>query len=169
MEARRLLGKRGSSVFSAPIRSLLGARSHSDACRLRDAVEGKRISLQIWFIIPKIAELDDLLRSHPAARTVVREVHPELCFAKMNGGRPLETPKRKPEGRAQRRTLLDSWCAVALRGALAQRRVLGCAEDDVLDAFAALWTAGRIARGEAVAIPTLPAFDACGLPMAIMA
>jgi predicted RNase H-like nuclease len=166
---RELLGRRANSVFAAPIRPLLRASSFAEACRMREAVENKRISLQTWSIIPKIAELDALLRSHPVARATIREVHPELCFAKMNGDCPLAASKRKPEGRDQRIALLDSWCGDAVRRALAQRRVLGCAVDDVLDAFAALWTAERIARGQAVSIPDPPALDACGLPMAITA
>src|SRR4029453_1522890 len=40
--ARRLLGaRRGSSVFPAPIRSVLRARSHAEASQRRQRVEGK--------------------------------------------------------------------------------------------------------------------------------
>ena len=42
------------------------------------------------------------------------------------------------------------------------------AVDDVLDAFAALWTAGRIARGEASTLPISPLRDSQDLPMEIV-
>ena len=74
--------------------------------------------------MPKILEIDRLLREDSARRDVVREVHPELCFAILNGG----------------------W-----------------------DAFVALWTAERIARGRAISIPTCPPLDEYGLRMEMLA
>jgi predicted RNase H-like nuclease len=41
------------------------------------------------------------------------------------------------------------------------------ADDDLYDAFAALWTTERMARGEAVRIPREPPVDAMGLSMEI--
>ncbi|WP_318639559.1 DUF429 domain-containing protein [Stenotrophomonas sp. STM01] len=41
------------------------------------------------------------------------------------------------------------------------------AKDDVLDALVALWSAERVAAGEAVSLPTLPVSDATGLATAI--
>lgn len=43
------------------------------------------------------------------------------------------------------------------------RRV--AADDDLLDAFAALWTAERILRGEARTVPRIPPEDRFGLRM----
>jgi predicted RNase H-like nuclease len=167
--ARALLGSRRSSVFPAPLRPLLAAASYPEASCLRRAIEGKGLSRQSWAIVPKILELDHLLRGSAAARAAVREVHPELSFLKLNRDRPLEASKRRPEGRAQRHALLRAWCGDAIDRALAERRALGCAADDVLDAFAALWTAERIACGVALSFPADPPRDACGLPMAITA
>jgi len=39
--------------------------------------------------------------------------------------------------------------------------------DDLLDAFAVLWTARRIAEGKAVTLPARPPLDSFGLRMAI--
>ena len=167
--ARRALGPRRSSVFPAPLRPLLQAASYAEAARLRERIEGKRISRQTWGILPKIRELDDLLRANPAARAVTREVHPELSFQKLNRDRPLRASKRAPDGRAERLALLRRWCGNAVERALADRRRLGCAPDDVFDAVAALWTAERIARGEAISLPPDPPRDAVGLPMWITA
>jgi hypothetical protein len=46
---------------------------------------------------------------------------------------------------------------------------LEVADDDILDAFAALWTAERIAPGEAVTLPEVPPRDRHGLPMEMVA
>ena len=169
LAARAVLGPRRSSVFPAPLRPLLAAASYAEASSLRRAIEGKGLSRQTWAIVPKIVELDLLLRGNAAARAALREVHPEVSFLKLNRDRPLQASKRKPEGRAERLALLRAWCGDAIDRALAERRALACAADDVLDAFAALWSAERIARGAAISLPPEPPRDACGLPMAITA
>jgi predicted RNase H-like nuclease len=168
--ARELLGpKRGSSVFPAPLRPLLAARSFEEAGRLRERIEGKRLSKQTWLIVAKIAEVDDLLQRSAAARAATREVHPELSFYYLNGGRPLSESKRKSAGRLERLELLRAWCGPAVDRALADHARLTCGPDDVVDAFAALWTAERIAAGDAVTHPENPELDRCGLPMSISA
>ena len=42
------------------------------------------------------------------------------------------------------------------------------ADDDILDAFAALWTATRIFEGRARSLPERPPIDAAGLLMRIL-
>ncbi len=169
VEARRLLEARRSSVFPAAIRPTLTARSHADASRARQRVEGKRVSIQAWAITPKITEVDRFLRSDPTRREAVREVHPELSFFFLNGHRPMSTSKRTPDGHAARLSLLRRWYGDAVPSALARRRELGCKADDIVDAFAVLWTAERIARGEAVSVPPEPPLDGYGLRMEMMA
>ncbi|MFI5314295.1 MAG: DUF429 domain-containing protein [Myxococcota bacterium] len=168
--ARALLGRaRASSVFPAPLRALLEVDSYEEASRLRERLERKRISKQTWMIVPKIAEVDRLLRRSAEARAAVREVHPEVCFYYLNGERSLAAPKRKPAGHDERLALLRGWCGDAADRALADRRRLTCQADDVLDAFAALWSAERIAAGIAVVHPANPELDRQGLPMSISA
>lgn len=169
VEARRLLGVRRSSVFTPPLRPMLAAASRLAASRVRHRLEGKRVSIQAWAIVPKIREVDRLLRGHPARSAVVREAHPELCFCFLNGRRPLRAPKKTAEGQAERVALLRTWCGGAVADALAERRALGCQADDILDALVLLWTAERIQRGEAVTIPARPPRDACGLRMEMVA
>jgi predicted RNase H-like nuclease len=169
LAARAVLGPRRSSVFPAPLRPLLATASYAEASRLRREIEGKGLSRQSWAILPKIVEVDGLLRSNLTARAVTHEVHPELSFLKLNRDRPLAANKRQAEGRAERLALLRAWCGDAVERALADRRALACAADDILDAFAALWTAERIARGVAISLPPDPPRDVVGLPMAISA
>jgi len=168
-EARVRLGARRCCVFTPPIRPMLAARSHAQACAVRHRIEGKRMSIQAWAIVPKIREADALLREHPAYRAIVREAHPELCFAMLNGGAPLLDSKKSEAGHRQRVRLLRRWCGEAITRALADRAALGCAADDVVDAFVTLWTAARIQRGQATTLPAVPPRDAHGLRMEIVA
>lgn len=75
-----------------------------------------------------------------------------------------------------------SWCqAVACAGAIhfaAGLELTGARlgvkkdrweTDDLLDAFAALWTALRIVDGTALEIPTVPERDELGIPMRMFA
>ena len=170
MVARRLLGPgRGSSVFPAPIRPLLDAHSPADACARREAIERKRLSIQAWAILPKIREVDSALRASPELRTRVREVHPEVCFFYLTGGSPMRHAKKTRAGRDERLALLRPVFGSAVDEALTDRRRLGCAADDILDAFVGLWTARRAWQDEAVTLPATPPRDRYGLPMEMMA
>lgn len=168
-EARRLLGVRRSSVFPAPIRPMLVARSHAEASQIRHRLEDKRVSIQTWGILPKIAEVDRFLRASPGRRDVLREAHPEVSFFLLNGRRPMSHPKRTARGQAERLRALGRWSGRAAQDALAERADLGCQSDDIVDAFAALWTAERIHAGTAISIPGTPPRDAHGLRMEMMA
>jgi predicted RNase H-like nuclease len=150
--ARAELGPKRSSVFSAPPRSVLGARSLSEARR-----RGGRLTLQTLNLLPRIEDVDRVMT--PALQARVFEVHPELSFAAMDGGRPVPAPKRTAEGAKQRLALL------ARARVPVPERPTGAALDDVLDACALTWSAGRIARGDARRVPDVVAFDRCGLRM----
>ena len=164
LAARSLLGARASSVFPAPIRPLLATDSHPEASALRRSVEGKGLSIQAWAIVPKIREVDELLRASVEARSVVREVHPELCFMELNDGRPMQHPKRKAAGRVERLSMLGERFGEVVEQALTERSG-AWKPDDMLDAFVALWTAERIVAGTAYTIPDSPGRDQTGLPM----
>lgn len=154
LEARRLLGlPRSSSVFPAPIRPILDAGSYAEASARRHEIEGKRVSVQAWGIVPKIREVDQALRDDPSLSDRVREVHPELCFMHMNRGRPMEHGKKSAKGRDERLRLLRHEFGELIDKALGARPP-GCQADDLLDAFAAMWTSLRIAQGQGVIIPT---------------
>jgi len=140
--ARARLGARRSSVFPAPLRVVLGAVDHREAVARSVAASGKGLSVQAWNLVPKIADAD----RHVAPGAAVAEVHPELSFATLAGA-PLLTRKREAAGRAERCALL-SGPFPDVAGNLG-RRPRGCAPDDVLDAYAVLWTVRRIAAGTA--------------------
>ncbi|HEY3011290.1 MAG TPA: DUF429 domain-containing protein [Gemmatimonadales bacterium] len=165
LQARRLLtSKRSSSVFSAPVRAALEARTYAHACALSAAASGKRLSKQAHAIMWRIQEVDAILRSDPELRTRVREIHPEVCFYAW-AGRPMQHPKRTPEGRAERLDLVNEHFRDAFEIIRRDIPPKQAADDDLLDAFAALWTAQRIVRGTATTVPATPLEDRFGLKM----
>ena len=169
LAARQLLGRpRASSVFPAPIRAVLDARSWEEACAIRNRAEGKRMSKQAWAIVGKIGEVDEELRAHPRLRKRAREVHPEVSFQAWDGA-AMRFRKTSRRGRDERRPLVDRYFGPAAFQMVRDRfRVKDVGHDDILDAFAALWSAERILRGMSRSLPERPPIDPCGLRMEIV-
>jgi predicted RNase H-like nuclease len=169
-QARQLLGcPRCRSVFRAPIRAMLSACTHAEACRIGRSIDGKGLSVQTWGIMPKIREVDQRLRKDDALRNRVREVHPEVCFYHLAGRQPMTSSKKHAAGQKERQALLEGVFGDATGHVLARRRELHSAVDDILDAFAALWTAERIVSKQFFTLPPNPPLDAFGLRMEISA
>ncbi|WP_284179177.1 DUF429 domain-containing protein [Rhabdaerophilum sp. SD176] len=165
---RPLLGARQSSVFSIPARAAVKAEDYRQACDAAFASSNppRKIAKQAFNLFPKIRELDRWLRDprHPGFPVV--ETHPELVFRRLKG-RPLEHPKKTAEGKRERCTLLAA--AGIPSEALDAAPPRGAGTDDLLDAFACLLTAQRVASGLARAHPDPFDRDRFGLPMAIFA
>jgi predicted RNase H-like nuclease len=169
-EARRLLSPiRSSSVFPAPVRAALAASSWEEACTLSAAACGKRLSKQSFEIVRRIREVDNALRANQALAARVREIHPEVCFYFWNDCRPMTHAKRRPEGLAERRALIEAEFGTVVEDLWRSVPRGVAAIDDLVDAFAALWTARRIASGKAVTVPAAPLADRFGLPMQMVA
>lgn len=160
-EARKRLGRKGSSVFASPCRPALDGKTHEDANRKSKEL-GLGISIQAFGLFPKLIEVDRFLRERPEFRPFIYEAHPELSFAKMNGGEPVLSKKRKPEGRADRLKLLAAFGLSPL-----STKLKGAKADDVLDAIACYRTALLIAEGKATRLGPADACDRHGLPMNI--
>jgi predicted RNase H-like nuclease len=168
LDARRLIGLRRNSVFPAPIRPVVESRTYPQANAAGRRVHGKGLSKQAWAIVPKIREIDSALRKDVSLQDKVREIHPELCFTVMNAGQPMAHAKRTQAGHQERLRLLEAHFGAKVAEALADRPK-GCQPDDLLDAFAALWTAERIGAGTARRLPDLDERDRYALPMAMWA
>ena len=143
VEARRRLGRAGSSVFPAPLRQVLGASDYLDACRRSLEASGKALSKQSWNLVPAIRSLDDALGNPPDDRVV--EVHPELAFRALD--ERVRDPKGTARGMAQRMAALSRVMDVDLLDAPALVPAV-----DTLDACVAAWSAHRIATGTAECI-----------------
>jgi predicted RNase H-like nuclease len=147
--ARVHLGRKASSLFPTPARSVLDAPSYADACAAARALDGRAISRQAWALRPKILEVGAWLAAAPCP---VYEVHPEVSFSLLTGA-PIMAGKRSAAGLAARRQALLEAGIVAPTD-LADAR--GVAADDVLDATVVAWSARRIAAGRARSFPDPP-------------
>jgi len=161
IEARALLPGKTSSVFPSPCRPALGYESYAAANAASKSL-GAGLTRQSFNLFPKLRELDDLLRARPRLQGVVREAHPELAFARMNGGKPVLSKKRKPDGFDERLRLLGK------HGFKMKIDTFkGAGRDDLLDAMACCRTAALIAEGKATRLGPVEARDRYGLPMNI--
>lgn len=166
-EARRLLGRRRSSVFTPPCRAAMKASTYETASAINFRETGKKLTKECWNIVAKIREVDRLVRENPRARSWVREVHPEVCFWAFSGGEPMRAWKKSREGREERLRLLrrlDPATDAIVDAALDRFLRREVATDDILDALVAALTADRN-LGELGSLPVEPQMDAYGLPM----
>ncbi len=148
--ARQLLGApRACSVFPAPIWAVTNETDYTVACAKHRDADGRALSKQAFAILPKIVEVNQLARNQAGLQDRVREIHPELCFAVWNGGRAMQHRKSDPAGAAERELLIDREWPAARLGVLRSLGRSGWQPDDLNDAFAALWSATRIASGVA--------------------
>lgn len=173
--ARQLLRPhRHNSVFSPPCPEACkdAATStgtiltrHQSASDINRQHTTRGISRQAFSIAPRIWEVNRLItKAHQAS---VREGHPEVSFALMNGCRPLAHHKATRKGQHERLALLR---AHRMDVDPSNRSLPGAAEDDIIDAAAMLWTAWRVHRGIAVRLPADKVQrGARGLEMAIWA
>lgn len=162
--ARALLRRpRSSSVFSPPARGALEATSYPEASALNRASSshGLGLSKQCWFLFDRMRDVDAHL---PEDGRQVVEAHPELCFLALTGA-AMADGKTTAAGREAR---IDALRTVGLEpGPALEARPRGVKPDDIVDAFVLVWTATRLARGTAMAVPETPGVDARGRTMAI--
>ena len=160
--ARAALKPHASRVFTGARRWLWQDFRDPDKANREAARRGqKRVSRQLWHLGPKIMEVDAFVRAH--RRHDIREVHPELVFLRLNGGKPL-APKKSEEGDTLRRRLLKRDGFREIDRWLTQRIGTGAKRDDVLDACAVAIAVREPAGGLPEGAPQL---DGCGLPMQI--
>jgi predicted RNase H-like nuclease len=158
--ARRLLGRRGASVFDAPPRDVLDAPDHATANRWCRERHGRGLSAQAWNLAPKMLDVEP--HWHEAPQRIF-EVHPELSFATMGDG-VVEEPKKSWAGQRIRTRLLAE-AGIRVPDELGRAGTAG--PDDVLDAAAVAWSAARIAAGEQRGVPDPPERDAANRPIVI--
>jgi len=167
-DARRLLGrKRGPSVFPAPCRPAVYAETYEEASGINERMTGRRLSKQVWGIIPKIRQVDQLLLAQMPSRLRIREIHPEVLFWAFASFTPMRHSKKTREGFSERKGVLlnvydrtDDIVSYAL-SKFPRREV---SADDILDALAAAVTAS-VEEQHLSSIPKTAEVDSCGLSM----
>jgi predicted RNase H-like nuclease len=114
---------------------------------------GIGISKQAFHIMQKIREVDDVMTVQ--AQQYVREVHPEVTFAQLNGG-PLMHRKKDARGRVERIGLLRRGALNISESWLQRERArLGAGWvllDDLVDALVCLVTASDIRNGRSLCL-----------------
>ena len=168
IEARKLLKKRGSSVFPAPSRLSLVAEDYQKACELNKRHTGRKLSLQSYHISKKIKEVDDFIQNL-ANNFCIRECHPELCFLALNDFESLEYSKKKKEGRVERENILSKYFGQASKiikdvTKTYLRKEVGY--DDILDALVCAVTASF--EKEVLSLPQETEFDEKGIKTEIV-
>lgn len=153
-EARALLGRRGSSVKSAPVR-----------------VDGNDIELLpehldaiTYTLLPRYREV--AAEMAPYRQRTIYEVHSDLSFYQLNEDAPLRWPKQTQKGMQERRDLLEKKVQGASR--ILDSEIPGVTASHLLDAAAFMWTARRIFAHAGIRIPQDPEWDEQGLRMEIL-
>lgn len=136
--------KRKPSVFKAPPRSLLDARTPSEFQARHRAMFGRGAGLMVWGIVPKIREVDEAMT--PALQERIVECHPETVFVGAIGD--SLAPKKTAEGQAARSACLERWFpGITVAAANARKSASGSASlDDCYDAGAGLLAAESYRR-----------------------
>lgn len=170
VEARKLLGKRGSSVFPAPSRNAINEPDYEHACKVNQKILGKKLSKQTWNISPKIRQVDLLMGTEQLASNVIRESHPEICFWALAGGKAMVHNKKTEQGIEERLSVLKNINRSSEEiydKAMQAFKRKDLAKDDILDALALAITAASPSNTLAT-IPEHPERDLKNLPMEIV-
>lgn len=169
VRAKELLAPhRHTSVFWPPVRAALSANTLSAAKALTEP-HGFSLSNQAWAIVPRIRELDAFFDLTPEAVGVVRESHPEVCFAALNNGDPMAHSKHSDEGRRERLALLtrdttgfealyEEAVSTFIEPPAYARRLRSDGRADIIDALVLAHTANRSAQRLGT-LPSDPAID----------
>jgi threonine dehydratase len=166
--ARKMLKGKSSSVFSMIARAAIDANAnYAETCRLARlaSTPPRGISKQGFNILPKVRELDQVLRADNGLLETVFETHPELALACLSGAPVLEK-KTKKDGLIKRIEILKG---LGLPIVDPLPRLSGAKPDDMIDAAVCLLVATRIAGGQAISFPAQPTLDSHGIPIAIWA
>ncbi len=152
--ARKMLAKKASSIFTAPTPHMLQQDSYENASLVSKRQFGKSISLQSWYLFPKIKDVQTII-DHKNIK--IYEIHPELSFRAMNNEAVVLESKKSAQGFDIRKALLDQYFPrfnfETLRNQYLKKEVV---DDDILDAIAVLWSAKRIQANKASFIPKIP-------------
>lgn len=168
LSARKVLGKRRSSVFPAPCRRAVYCTDYKQASDTNYLNTGRKLSKQSWGITSKIKEVDTFLRENTQFNNVY-EMHPELCFWALNNKKEMAYSKKKLEGFEERVKTLSTYylqCGAIIDEALASYRRKDVAKDDILDALVGAVTARN--SQPLKTMPAIPDIDIEGIKMAIV-
>ena len=163
--ARKIVKPRTSTIFAVPTRQAVYEFTKEKQKDANLSAIGKGLSEQTVAIIPKMREVDEFLLANEEYMNVIRESHPEVCFARLNG-EVLMTNKSEKNGITDRVQVLSMFLQdLSEEYVIRSAKRLGCKSDDILDAVCLAVTANLNAQGMAEIIPENPSTDNKGLKM----
>lgn len=166
--AKQELGIKASSVFPIPSRAAVYEDDEEKQKNANIRTLGKSLAKQSTAIIPKIRELDEFLFIHPHYKNRIRESHPEVDFARLNGSIVM-TRKKEFTGICEREYILSEFIEKKdLTGFYEKAKTLGCNQDDLVDAVCLAVTGALDAHGQCESIPEKPESDDRGLLMQLI-
>lgn len=160
-----------NSVFNVPVRDAVYAETYRSACDINERITGKKISRQIWNIVPRIRQVDSLLQHNRSLRDKVKECHPEWLLKLMNG-EDIPEKKNTYQGLESRKRLLLSRGIPVDELEAKLRKMYYKKEaktDDLLDALVLNYVAWQVIfEGKDLkSLPVSPTTDEKDLKMAI--
>jgi predicted RNase H-like nuclease len=118
--------------------------------------------------VQKVREVHDFMRAKPGAAGLLYEVQPHISFLELQGGYEEAQLRGSRMGFLDQLSYLcDVYPSEALYDALTAFRPTDVTREDVLDAFAMLWSAKRIATSRAERLPRRPLYNARGFEAAV--
>lgn len=163
--ARKMISSRSPAIFSAPGRDSVYAVSEEEQIKKNKESLGKGLSRQTMAIIPKMRELDVFLQTNEEYKNVIKESHPEVCFARLNGS-VVMSKKSKADGLEERLCILRQYLpGFGKNIVLEKSKEFKCNKDDIIDAVCLAVTGRLSAVGKAESIPEEPLKDRTGLRM----
>lgn len=174
-EARKVLKARKSSIFNVPYREVLDFgkrngleyRCYSQANEYSKKMFQVGIPKQTWAIMPKIAEVDNLLKSDGAAAIAFSEIHPEILFWSLNNLVEMKYKKSTSYGFLERVKHISKVLPKTYENLeeAYNNHSNNVQPDDLVDALVACLFA-RV--GATRSFPALETYDSVGLRMQIL-
>lgn len=163
--ARQIIKERSSTIFPVPCRQAVYAKTVSDAYDENVRVLGKKFTPLTVGIMPKMREIDSFLQNNQKYKNVIKESHPEVCFARLNG-KTILSKKSEFDGIEERIHLLTKYIPeLSFANVVNLAKVFKCNADDIVDAICLTITANLAGQGYFETIPKNPMRDETQLCM----
>ena len=163
--ARRLIAPRTSTIFAVPSRQAVYEETEEAQIKSNRSALGKGLAKQTMAIIPKMRELDVFFSENGKYKNVIKESHPEVCFARLNGA-VVMTKKSEMHGLTERvQILLQFFSNLSVDSISVRAKELHCNRDDIVDAVCLAVTANLDLQGDSEVIPKDVMVDNHGLKM----
>lgn len=164
---KKMLGRKGSSIFEVPCRKAIYATTKEEARSVNIQTLGKSLSEQSIGFSKAIRQVDEFLISNDTWKNRLLESHPEFCFMKLNDGKAIMEKKITAEGQELRLSVLEKQYPRSrevvnryLSDIPSRKKV-----DDVIDALSLAVMGKLMIQYGMKTIPLVPESDQFGIMM----